>query len=292
MNRLAQALVCLTDSVAKAAYDENLTPATHHPPTPPVRTRDTASPAFVVVAEPLFDDEVFSDDEAAVPPSDPTEMTQILEMPFEPGLPAATYEVLEWDASPEAALDLPAYEVVPPPQSAPLELPPDEPPATRRELYSRLALVRKMLRVWEKLRPTLADPKHPLDRPAAVLALLDALSEVRPLVDRLRGIVGAPGAPGGIIVALAAQPVILDTFRVLLPSQRQAVAIDWRRGQLALQQEYTQLRRLSRAGRGQSRAPGAAAALWHWLSRKPEVVLVALGFLALFLAMARSTGMR
>lgn len=293
MNRLAQALVCLTDTAAKAEYDTRFS-ALAPPAPPPPPAPEPARPAYVVVAEPLFDDEVFSDDEATAPPPDPAEMTQVIEMPFEPGLQPPTYTVVKWD-EPEPLPLGPAYEVVPDPEppieivdAVPLELPQQQ-PVSRRWIYARLALVRKSLRAWDKLRPVLADPSDPLDRPGRVLALLNAAVEVRPLFGKLRGIVGGVGEPGGVVAAVVSQRLVLDTVRVLLPAQRQVLAIDWRRGQTELQQEYARLRAMSRAGRETPRGRPAGVALWRWVADTPELILVVLAVVALFVAMARST---
>ena len=291
MNRLAQALVCLTDAAAKAEYDTRFAAAPPPPPTQPSPT-EPPRPAYVVVAEPLFDDEVFSDDDAHAPPPDPAEMTQVIEMPFEPGLQPPSYTVVEWEESPKAELP---YEVVPdaPPEVVEAEeLPVPDQPVSRRWIYVRLALVRKALRAWDNLRPALADPTAPLDRPGRVLALLNAAVEVRPLFGKLKGIIGGVGEPGGVVAAVVSQRLVLDTVRVLLPAQRHAVAIDWRRGQTELQQEYARLRGMSRAGRGIPRGRPAGAVVWRWIADTPELILVVLAALALFVAMVRSTGGR
>ena len=116
--------------------------------------------------------------------------------------------------------------------------------------------------------------------------------QVRPLFGKLKGIVGGVGEPGAVVAAVVSQRLLLDTVRTLLPSQRQAVAIDWRRGYSALQQEYARLRRLSWAGRESPRGPPAGVVLWRWVTETPEWILVVLAVLAVFVAMARSTGGR
>jgi hypothetical protein len=244
---------------------------------------------------------VFSDDDATAPPPDLAEMTQVIEMNFESGLQPPSYIVVEWKEPPASATVLP-YEVVPELELEPapafevveaLSLDsPEQPPVSRRWIYARLALVRKALRAWDKLRSVLADPKDPLDRPGRVLALMNAAVEVRPLFGKLRGIVGGVGQPGAIVAAVVSQRLILDTVRSLLPSQRQTVAIDWRRGQSALQHEYARLRGLARAGRESPRGPPVGMSLWRWITETPELVLLALSLVALVVAMIRSTGGR
>src|SRR5207249_1507061 len=139
-------------------------------------------------------------------------------------------------------------------------------------------------RAWERLRPVLADPREPFDRPARVLLLLEAAHEVRPLLPQLRGLVGGAGGPGGTVAAVVSRPLLLDALRSLLPDQRQAVAIDWRRGQVELQREYRRLRALSRAGRDPRTGPTVARVLARWVAATPEVILVVLAAAAVFVA--------
>src|SRR5579871_1760726 len=107
MNRLAQSLICLSDPLARIAYDTELgLPAASVPLPPPPPKVDPAieRPAPVVVAEPLFDEEIFSDDSAVLPADDAPDMTQVIELPYGIGLepplwpdepvPSSPYEVV------------------------------------------------------------------------------------------------------------------------------------------------------------------------------------------------------
>ncbi|MFO0822391.1 MAG: hypothetical protein U0792_04620 [Gemmataceae bacterium] len=104
-------------------------------------------------------------------------------VPFAPGL-----EPPEFGPPPEFAPEpLPdTYELLqddkPPPKTEPpLPLPEDRwKPNTRRELFRQLALLRRLMAAWQKLKPVLADPREPLARPASVLALLEAVAAARP----------------------------------------------------------------------------------------------------------------
>jgi hypothetical protein len=165
-------------------------------------------------------------------------------------------------------------------------------PPSRRAVYARLALIRKALRAWDKLRPVLADTRDPLDRPGRVLLLLEAAREVRAVLTGLRGVVGDPGEPGGFVAAVVNQPLVLHLFRVLLPDQRQAVAIDWRRGQVELQREHRRLRELVRRGRATPPGPRASRVLLAWVLETPELVLVLLAAVALLVALVRGTAGR
>lgn len=270
MNRLAQALICLSDPAAKTAYDAELG----------------------VAAEPLPTDDVPAVTEVAFEPG----LLPPGAAPPSPGLPPAP---------PGALVVVLPYEVVPPE-----ELPPEEPPpaadplppvgaelpvasapakgdrAARRWIYARLALVRKSLRAWDQLRPVLADPRDSLDRPARVLLLLEAVRDVRPLLPRLRELIRG----GRLVAAVVSQPSLCDTIRSLLPDQRQALAIDWRRGQVELQREHRRLRDLSRAGREPRTGPNNWRVLAQWLMRTPEAVLVLLAAAAVLVALVRGSG--
>jgi hypothetical protein len=279
MNRLAQALVCLTDPVARAAYDREL----GIPPPPFEVVEDEPPPP----AEPA-------------PPTPPPDAT--VELPFEPGLlpPGAdlrpAYEVVE----PEPPLP---YTVVPdeptraPPPLPPLEVQepeflPLEPPApaaaapvSRRTVYRRLAALRRALRAWEHLRFVLGDPTETLATPVSVLLFVRALTEARTALPGVARVIRGPGAPGGTVAALVRLPHALHAVRVLLPSQRQTVALDWRRGDEALRRERARLRELAffrprrRAGRG--------TRLWRELRRTPEWGLLVLALAALVFALVR-----
>jgi len=162
------------------------------------------------------------------------------------------------------------------------------PPAGRRWIYARLALLRRAIRAWDRLRPVLGDPQDPVDRPGRVLVLLEGIWAVRPLLPQLRGVVGGVGEPGGVVGVIVGHPLVLDTFRRLLPDQRQTLAIDWRRGQEELQREYARLRRLTGAGRERPVGARGGWALWRRVKETPEVLLVALLVAATLIAVIRS----
>lgn len=248
MNRLAQALVCLTDPVARAAYD---------------RALGVAPPPFEVVDdEPLLVAEV-------VGPA-----YEVVEDP-----PPPPYEVVEEPAAPR-------YEVVDEPPLEP-EFVPNEPvPAVapeRRAAYRRLAALRRATRAWEQLRPVMGTPSEALATPVAVLLFLRALNGAR---DALPRVAFALRGPGRVVAALSRAPNALHTLRILLPSQRAAVALDWRRGHDALRAARDRLRAAVRASRA-NRRRRAAADLVRAVRRTPEWVLAALALAVLLAALVR-----
>ena len=301
MNKLAQALITLTDPVGTGAdARESELP----PPFTPVRAAPPSAASTVVIAAPVFDDDIFSDDQAGSAPHDTGETTRVLQVPALPGGPEPIIDGEVVVPLTPLARSPPAYEVVwdgaeKPPRSpdvveaVALDLPPlAATPTDRRWLYRRLAFLRKARRAWERFGPVLGDPGDPLDRPGRVLLVLEAAAAVRPLLADLRGVVGGVGEPGGIVGAVAAQPLILDTLRRLQPGQREALAIDWRRGQEALSREYERLRDLSRRGRNR---PGGWNFGWRtaWqILTIPETSLALLALLALLIATVRYAGSR
>jgi hypothetical protein len=271
MNRLAQALITLTDPAAKAAYDSEL--GIHALPPPASPPMVEAAPESLIVAEPVLDDEDLPEAEPVADPF-PTEVTQEL---FASELPEP-------------------YEVVPdpvvPPPPAPLRAevvrPWPTPPSTRRVFYRRLAFLRKCRRAWLKLRPVFLDPHDPLDRPGRVLLLLQGAEAVRPLLADLAGVAGGLGEPGGSVAAIFRQPLILDTIRRLLPDQRERVAADWRAGLQAIDHEYDRVRQVARDERAKAENAPQVPRLLVVLRDFPEWLLVGFGLFILLISVGRS----
>lgn len=302
MNRLAQALITLTDAGEKATYDAELglaggNVAPMSPPLPPRPPSDVfVPPAAVIIAEPVFEDE--SHEAEALPPH-PTELTQEIVLPAEV-IPA--YEVVpEPEIPPPLPLALPFEE---PPPAKPVDevvegrpvatpvRPWPTPPSTRRWVYTRLALIRKARRGWERLRTGFADPDDPLDRPARVLLVLEGAAAVRPHLPALLGVVGGVNEPGGMVAAILRQTLLLDTLRRLLPEQRQSVARDWGRARYELEREHARLRQVARDLRATAEGPPKVPTFLRWLRDVPELALVAAGLFILFLAAVRSVVIR
>jgi hypothetical protein len=305
MNRLAQALVCLTDPVARSAYDRELG-------IPP--------PPFEVVE----DEPPQATSSAGSPPGPAMDATAPAEVPFEPGLrppdePQQPADEVVWEPEP-VPIEVPLYEVVPDdPTEEPLPLPPayevvpDEPheqevlplepapppptpgrargtspgPISRRAVYRKLAALRRALRAWERLRPVFGTPAEALATPVAVLLCVRALAEARAALPGVAQVIRGPRSPGGTVAALVRLPHALHAVRVLLPTQRQAVALDWRRGYDALLRERTRLRELAFAARPRRKRTSAIARLCGELRQTPEWVLLVVALGALGLALFR-----
>lgn len=252
MNRLAQALVCLTDPVAKAAYDREL---------------GFAPAPFEVVDEVLEDEH-----EAALAPR-----------ARQQNLP---YEVPE--PEPRSAGVLP-YEVVPEDTGA-SPLAPAEPnrlpraKLKRRTIYKRLAALRRAIPAWEALRPVMGTPDEALSTPIAVLVFLRALAGARAALPGAEFALAEPPGAGGTVLALVRQPAALPIVRGLLPSQRRTVARDWSSGYALLLREREYLRALTfRTHVGRR----AGARFRHAIRQTPELLLAVLAVLVLLRAALR-----
>ncbi len=270
MNRLAQALICLANPAARSAHDRTLGLIS-----PPIEaTRDKPAPREVIFTPGLL------------PAGEKEDEPELDPLPYK----VAPYEVVEDELPPR-----PAFEVVPDDElleSEALlqEAVADEPlapiPIDRRAVYRQLAAVRRALRAWETLRPVLGTPAETMATPVAVLMFVRALAAARTALPGVTEIIRSPGSPGGTVAALVRQPHALHAVRVLLPAQRQAVALDWRRGHEELLRTQRRMRATVRAARPTRRSSAFAEAL-RAVGRTPEWLLLAAGFVAMLLALLR-----
>jgi hypothetical protein len=95
-----------------------------------------------------------------------------------------------------------------------------------------------------------------------------------------------PDSPGGTVAALVRLPHALHAVRTLVPSQRQAVALDWRRGLDALHREQTRLREAAEAARPR-RGGTTARRLLFAVRNQPEWVLLVAALAAVVFAAIR-----
>jgi hypothetical protein len=286
MNLLARALDTLTDPQARKAYDRSLglRRVTVVEPAPP--PDDPLNVLFPGV--PLLP--------AAQEGPAPAEEGPILPESFV--LPDVEDEP-DIDDDPEfiaeGKLELPEAALIPVlPAVARLEPGSDQRPARpmspKRELYAELARVRKVLRVWERARPYLADTERTFSRRTDSLALMGCLAELRPLLPTVTDLIAGPYKPGGIVAALARQRLMFDTFRTLLPSQREALAKDFRAAHYRLAGYYEDLRKEARRKNQKGWTRAVLYPLLRYLGDHPEWLFLPLALLALVVAAARSVG--
>jgi hypothetical protein len=281
MNRLARAFSCLTDPEAKRAYDaallgDQLDEAVAEP------GLDAADPLAWLFgpwsklaareAPPLEKGQTVLDWSAAPPPprlsATPQSAPDWATSPPPPRLPGASTEPsgngsLHADAPTTAVAVPPA---APEPPANPIEFWAEaarsSPLArrglgTRRALFRRMIITRRLLRAWERAGQYLNQPEWRLTRVREAKELVRLLRRVGDLLKEFPPFLGEVGQPGFWVASLARQEIIVPIFRALVHGQRQTLARDWRDGRVLLlahrcflHDECRALRRASVWGRG------------------------------------------
>jgi hypothetical protein len=145
-----------------------------------------------------------------------------------------------------------------------------------------------VLRVWERARPYLTDTDRTFLRRTDTLALMGCLAELRPLLPTVNDLIAAPKRPGNLVAALARQRLQFDTFRSLLPDQRDALARDFRAAHYRLAGYYDDLRDEVRRLTGKDWNRTVLNPLLRYLADHPEWLLLPFALLALAVAVIRS----
>lgn len=277
MNRLAQAFVCLTEPAAKLSYDAQLLGMKPKPAPPPLPTPPPA-PAPPPLPGP------------AAEPRDPLVWLYTPGINGPGGVPPPPVRV-----PPPAEQEGPNAPSAAPPAPQPLDPILEAAQrsdqarrhlATRRALYHRVALTRKLQRLWHKLGRHLQDAEKRLNRQEAnelykLIEQVEEASESFPLL-------GEAGQPGHLIISLTQ----LDRSRELRnldQLQRESLRRDWEAGLRFLEAHRDFLREEIAAARRRGRRERLARAARAWLNEKPAVALLVLGgLLALGIAVWRS----
>lgn len=323
MNRLAQALCCLSDPACKRAYDATLfgeavaqrLAAAMAPPAPvappaPIPAPRPAQPA--PVEQPVLAEVVFS------PPTGPTPSDWQTTPPPARDWQTSPPPPRDWQVAPppprtrpgedtedvpaavtETAADLPIMPAAAPAaEEVPIAVPapePAEPPSslpvslrkglgTKRALYYRVARTRQLLWAWEHVGKYLADAARPLRGPREGEDLARHLKLVRDLLRSFPPLLGEAGQPGYYVMSLARQPLMLDALSRLGSDHRERFAADWQAGKELLVEHRRFLRNELRSLRQRSIVGRAVRSLRACLADNPGCVLVLLGWLAINLA--------
>jgi hypothetical protein len=285
MNLLARALDTLTDPDSRREYDRSLglKPTTRVEPPPPAADVDVDT-LFPEV--PVLPSQV----ETPAPADEPVVADEINQLPDVEDEP-------DVDDDPEL-VDEPGVEPLPeafllpvPPPIARLEGEPPvptRPKSPRRAIYADLARVRKVLRIWERARKYVTDTDRTFTRRTDTLALMGCLAELRPLLHTVTDLIAAPKRPGNLVAALARQRLQFDTFRSLLPDQREALARDFRAAHYRLAGYYDDLRDEIRRLTEKDWSRRVLRPMLRYVCDKPEWFLLPVGLLALAVALVRS----
>ena len=306
MNRLAQAMNCLMDLDSRRAYDAklNLSP----PPLPknrstppsmgiPVGSVIELPPPLPPSSKPTVVAESGSPSRPTVLRESSSTPAPRLEKVYTPGdepppinEPPITPELIEEEDEPLQLEDIEELEESfedeesRPSKKKSKRVDPEE----RRPFYSELARIRRVLRIWKQLRQYLADPEKAFNRRTDTVGFMTCLSDLRALLPTVSDLVGGPDQPGNLIATLAKQSLVVEMFRSLLPSQREALAHDCRTGHFRLSERYEEIR----AELFRQTAKPLLRRVWYpllrELGRSPEWIVLGLGCAALLIALIRS----
>ena len=252
MNRLARAFSCLTDPLAKKAYDEGL-----FAPNSTVESTDSYVDPLAWLFGPWS--------ELATPRPAVRAGNQKLadwrEAPPPPRLPSTT-------SSPTPAVPRqdtgngapPLVSSAPPIPTGPLDtfIEAARSSAARRGLSSRRALYRRMrrtrqlLRAWERGGKYLNRPLRRLVRSGEAAELSRMLGAISRRLEDFPPLLGRLGQPGFWVASLARHDMVVPIFRMLVPSQRETLARDWRDGRQILHAHRSFLLVEARVFRNQS----------------------------------------
>ncbi len=277
MNRLAQAFVCLTDPEARKAYNAQFFPNVPSPPAPPPTQPQPAvevAPAVATLAPPASDPPVRvvtpgSDTGIVRPVQTQVDWRNATPPPVRSAvIPVQVVTPTAVNGTPAAAAPSAngAAPVAQPPAAAPAPPPVSRPVdpvfetarspearrglRTRRHLYERVLLTRRLLRTWERLGRYANKPKRKISRAVEENDLTRLLERADELLERFPPLLGEPGQPGYRVLILAHEDAPVAMFKQLDTEQREALARDWLAGRALLQahreflrQEVKRLRR-------------------------------------------------
>ncbi len=295
MSQLARALDCLTSPEARRAYDRTLGIDTVVDDAAVVSADDALKAAYagipileatlvplsdgpdlpLAIVLPDLDDEADPEDEP------PIVLEPIVEpMAEPPPLPKKRTKVAE---------NLPEAILLPPEAPAPSRRKKSARPSSRRrERYADAVRVRRVLAICERARPYFTNHEHRFAQPQDAVGLIACLTELRPLLPTVDDLIGGNGEPGNLLASIARQRLMIDTFRNLLPSQRERLAKDFRAAHYRLANYYHNVRQdiVFANAKGSWREYGVP--LLRYYAKYPELGLIPMGILALVVAVLRS----
>jgi hypothetical protein len=327
MNRLAQALICLTDPPAKKAYDLLLF-GKHFEAAPAAAAAASApAPAPPTVSTPVRAARSVRLPSQAAQKTTPEEATTTkpgrATMPAQPVLQVLGQTPLPSAVPVNPPLALPA----PPPPPRPerssgttpvvllpavaLPVPVAAPTpqrekeravdaevarssrarrglGTKRALYQRIVRTRQLLHAWEQAGRFLAWPKKRLNKAADAAELVRVLAEIRSLLQGFPPLLGEAGQSGYLVLTLARQQAIVPTFQTLIGTQREALARDWWAGRDLLEAHRDYLRQEVRRMRHKRAWGWTVRAVGAFLTDQPGWILLFLALVALNVAVWRT----
>ncbi len=305
MNRLAQALNCLTHPASKQEYDATLPglkPGSGTFPRPPVVVKTAALP--VRAAEPARTAPVrppvsspaantVLDFDTARTPSPDQVTGPAPGVPTPPPVRVNGTRPTPPPATLRKAAPTPILESVP--VDPIFETARSSPAArrglgTKRALYRRIVQTRHLLRAWDLAGRYLGRPKRALTRPSEEKDLVEQLAAIDELLADFPPILGQPGQPGHHVVALARREAVVQAFGMYDPPQREVLAKDWMAGRTLLASHRQFLRQELRSLRKKTWWGRTIRMVRASLNEHPGYVLLGVGVVALLIALVNIAG--
>lgn len=307
MNRIAQALVCLSNPQSRIAYDRTIgltapdEPDSSSPSenlTTPTFTTTSPNPKSLVTTAPSAEHPIAelanspNTHDGNLPVNSQTVSENNKDSPDDADDGMLPIILLEEDVatgsapSPEALSNSqPLPHVVLLPSATSISVHRNE---HRRPLYTRIVLLRRALHHWKSLEPFLADPNYALSRHTDAMVMVEHLGQIYRLLPALIPWIGNDRQPGYLVALLARQPLAAQMFRSFLPSQRQTLAEHWKNGYAYLLELYRksrrELRRATAKGWWRRTVKPAVRRLWM----DPEWILFLGGIIAVVIALLRT----
>ncbi|QEL18457.1 hypothetical protein [Limnoglobus roseus] len=270
MNRLAQALITLTEEANRASRSA---------PT----SAKLAGDAEIVLDADLLGGKPR---QPVVLEAEVVSVPRILDAPKaekprrRPRVPKVPKKKRRKERSPtDSAVDVPTAKVVPPGTTYS--------PAERRKGYRKLAQMRRVIRTWEKLQPYFAAPSEELSTPGAVFGYVESVRACRRTL-AADGDADWFADHGQQVLTVVGQPLSLAVFRSLVIKQRQEVAADWALTTAHLHGRYLGLREEIQNTKPRKIWGSSARQVGRWLRTNPEWVLGLLVVLAVGVGLIRS----
>ncbi len=265
MNRLAQALIALTDEANR-----------------------TLAP---VAAPQQIDREIsFEVAESVDAPSLPTIAPLVLPVIYEAEIvrkpkrapkserKPTTVELVETDA-PEPTVEIPEPHLIP---AGAAYVPTD-----RRKAYAELVALRKVIQAWEKLQPQFASPSEKLHTSAMVLGFFESVAECRHAVT-VHGNTEWFEDHGGLVLTIVRNPMALSVFRMFVRSQRRELAADWANAAADLRGRYLGMRQTLQTTKPRHKFGTMLRETQIWMRENPEWLLTTVVLFTFAIGLART----
>ncbi len=265
MNRLAQALIVLTDEANR--------------------------PLAPVAAPPPIDREIsFEVAESVDAPSLPTIAPLVLPVIYEAEIvrkpkrtpkserKPTTVELVEPDA-PEPTVEIPEPHLIP---AGAAYVPTD-----RRKAYAELVALRKVIQAWEKLQPQFASPSENLHTSAMVLGFFESVAECRHAV-AVHGNTEWFEDHGGLVLTIVRNPMALSVFRMFVRSQRRELAADWANAAADLRGRYLGMRQTLQTTKPRHKFGTMLRETQIWMRENPEWLLTTIVLFTFAIGIART----